>query len=407
MLRESATPGRRFQSLLAAVVLLAASAGLEAASVGPWEVNRLLSPPAMEWGARNGLTREVYYEGEPLGGRPTRVFAYYGRPAEGDGPFPAVLLVHGGGGRAFREWAEHWAGRGYVALAMDLSGNGPQGRLADGGPNQDDDTKFRPFTDTDVREMWTYHAVAAVLRGHGLLLAQPEVNPRQIGVTGISWGGYLACIVAGVDPFLAAAVPVYGCGFLHENSVWRESRFEKMPAELRDRWVRWFDPSQYLPDARGPILFLNGSNDFAYPLDSYRKSFELVRGNKTLSVVLNLPHGHIWTFPEVDAFVDAAMGRAEPFPRLEARPAPDGHLRARLSDARNPVQAWLYFSTDQGPWKHRRWQSASARRRGTTVEAKLPVERPIVTFLAIQDGRGLRVSAPHVELPAPTADGEP
>jgi len=29
-------------------------------------------------------------------------------------------------------------------------------------------------------------------------------------VTGISWGGYLTCIVAGIDDRLKAAVPVYG-----------------------------------------------------------------------------------------------------------------------------------------------------------------------------------------------------
>src|SRR5205807_6544304 len=118
-----------------------------------------------EWGADVGKAREVYYPGEPYKGKPTRVFAYYAKPT-GDGPFPAVVLVHGGGGKAFREWAEHWAGRGYCALAMDLAGKGPKGRLPDGGPDQSDDVKFRDFGDRDVRDRWTYHAVAAVLRGH-------------------------------------------------------------------------------------------------------------------------------------------------------------------------------------------------------------------------------------------------
>ena len=70
------------------------------------------------------------------------------------------------------------------------------------------------------QRLWTYHAVAAVIRGHSLLLAQKEVDPQRIGLTGISWGGYLTCIVAGLDDRLKVAVPVYGCGFLHENSCW-------------------------------------------------------------------------------------------------------------------------------------------------------------------------------------------
>jgi hypothetical protein len=54
-----------------------------------------------DWGKDLGTAREVYYPGEPYRGKPTRVFAYYAKPTTGTGPFPAVLLVHGGGGKAF------------------------------------------------------------------------------------------------------------------------------------------------------------------------------------------------------------------------------------------------------------------------------------------------------------------
>ena len=82
-----------------------------------------------------------------------------------------MLLVHGGGGKAFREWAGHRAQRGYLALAIDPSGNGPAGPLPDDPPDQADTTKFRDFGENEVRDMWTYHAVAAVLRGHAASLA--------------------------------------------------------------------------------------------------------------------------------------------------------------------------------------------------------------------------------------------
>ena len=49
-----------------------------------------------------------------------------------------------------------------------------------------------------IQDMWSYHAVAAVVRGHSLLRSLPNVDAERIGVTGISWGGYLTCIVAGV-----------------------------------------------------------------------------------------------------------------------------------------------------------------------------------------------------------------
>ncbi|MFN9040263.1 MAG: alpha/beta hydrolase family protein, partial [Planctomyces sp.] len=104
----------------------------------------------------------------------------------------------------------------------------------------------RPFADSEAREIWSYHAVAAVIRGHSLLAAQPDVDANRIGITGISWGGYLTCLAASLDDRLKVAVPVYGCGFLADNSVWTQPRFNPMTPDLRQRWVRNFDPSSYL-----------------------------------------------------------------------------------------------------------------------------------------------------------------
>ncbi len=205
----------RLSRPFAALVFLACTLLVgAAANTGPWDLPALKKVPTASWGATTGLVQEVFYEGEPFQGKPTRVFAYVGRPAEGTGPFPAMVLVHGGGGKAFPDWATHWAKRGYVAIAMDTAGCGPAGRLPDGGPDQSDPTKFRNFSESEAREMWTYHAVAAAIRGHSLLASLPEVDKKRIGVTGISWGGYLTCIIASLDDRLKVAVPVYGCGFL-------------------------------------------------------------------------------------------------------------------------------------------------------------------------------------------------
>jgi dienelactone hydrolase len=364
-------------------------------ATGPWDVKALKAVEVKpEWGETVGKSREVYYPGEPLAGKPTRVFAYYSKPA-GDGPFPAVLLVHGGGGKAFQAWAEHWSARGYCALAMDLAGNGPRGRLPDGGPDQSDDIKFRDFTDKDVRDMWTYHAVAAVLRGHNLLASFPEVDRNRIAVTGISWGGYLTCIIAGLDDRLKAAVPVYGCGFLHENSVWKESRFDRVPAAQRERWVNAFDPSRYLPGVKCPILFLNGTNDFAYPLDSYKKCYDLVKAPHTLAVRVRLPHGHIWTFGEPDAFIDSRLKGGEPLPVLGDMTRAGGTVSAPVTLKGKPKAAQLHYAEAVGPWQKRTWKSLPAEISDGRVTAKLPAERPLVYFLAVTDDRGLEVSTPH------------
>src|SRR5262249_50279816 len=150
----------------------------------------------------------------------------------------------------------------------------------------------------------SYHAVAAVIRGVSLVSNLPEVDASRVGVTGISWGGYLTCIVAGLDDRLAVAGPVYRRGFIPVHSP-RDGPFARMKEEQRKRWVANFEPSRYLARAKMPMLFVNGTNDFAYPLDSYQKSYRLVT-DRTQCVTVRMPHGHKqgWTPVEIGLFVD-------------------------------------------------------------------------------------------------------
>lgn len=412
----------------AAIVLFVALIGPAAGadrSTGPWDVEALKAPPAATWGETKDGVREVLYGNAPLAGKPTRVFAYYARPdeAKGPGPFPAMVLLHGGGGKAFAEWARLWASRGYVALAMDLSGRGPDGkRLPDGGPDQDDGTKFRDFAPGDAKEMWTYHAVAAAVRGHSLLASRPEVDRDRIGVTGISWGGYLTCIVAGVDDRFKVAVPVYGCGFLDEDSAegWM-ARFKAMGPEKARRWSDLFDPSRYLPGVTCFILFVNGTNDFAYPLGSYRKSYRLVtKAPRFLCVTVNMPHGHQqgWAPPEIGRFVDFRIGPGSPPKRIgdQAIVVIDGLtfdplLPVRIDDPTvwgRSIEAVassrissprLHYTTDTGAWQKRKWTTVDARVEGTTLKAALPEARPVSAFFTAKDQDGGVASSPHRTVP--------
>jgi dienelactone hydrolase len=382
----------------------AALIAAEPRSPQPWDVERIMAVPVeAEFGESNGVVTPVRYRTEDYQERECWVFAYYGRP-QGAGPFPAMLLVHGGGGKAFAEWAELWAKRGYVALAMDLAGNGADGqRLADGGPPQDDGAKFRAFEDGGVKDMWTYQAVAAILRGHALLASRPEVDKERIGATGISWGGYLTCIVAGIDHHLKVAVPVYGCGYLHENSAWQENGiFDSMAAANRARWLANFDPSAHLPGVACPILFVNGTNDFAYPLDSYQKSYRLVTAPRNLCVTVNMPHGHPqgWAPPEIGAFVDGVLNGGTPLAVLSAPKVQGDALSATYAAHSTIAKAELHYSTDRGRWQDRKWTSVSAAidEQAKTLRGKLPPERPLVAFLTVTDAHGLTTSSEHVAL---------
>jgi hypothetical protein len=243
--------------------------------------------------------------------------------------------------------------------------------------------------------MWTYHAVANVIRGHSLLASLPDVDPARIAVTGISWGGYLTCIVAGLDHRFKAAVPVYGCGFLGDNSVWKDGSLARMKPEARELWLKTFDPSAYLPGTRCPILFLNGTHDFAYPLDSYQKSYRLVQPElRHVSIVTNLPHGHIWTFHEVDQFIDRTLQK-RPFPKVAALKLDGQTLTATCTVPLS--SAALNYTTNTGPWQKREWTAVPTTISGRTIQAQLPTVTPLIYFISANTVENLRISSEWAE----------
>jgi hypothetical protein len=146
------------------------------------------------------------------------------------------------------------------------------------------------------------------------------------------------------------------------------------------------------------MLFMAGTCDFAYPLDSYRKSYSLVKAPVTVCVKINRPHGHIWTFPEVDAFIDSHLKKGEPLLRVGSMKIEGGMASAEVSGQATVDKAQLDYTADSGPWDKRVWKSLPAEISGSTVKASLPAERPLVCYFQVADQRGLAVSNPHVEL---------
>ncbi|NOX99186.1 MAG: prolyl oligopeptidase family serine peptidase [Verrucomicrobia bacterium] len=373
-------------------------------NTGPWDLTDLSKAPTVEWIDQSEPIRSLYYSGENYQGKKTRVFAYYGIPegASADNKKPAMVLVHGGGGAAFKEWVEIWVKRGYVAIAMDLAGKG-EGRkvLPDGGPDQTHKEKFTDLAG-GVKTAWTYHAVANILRAVSLLQNQPEVDPEKIGMTGISWGGYLTSLASGLDPRLKVTVPVYGCGFLHENSTWLKG-FEALGPKLAAQWVKNFDPSSYLQQAQMPMLFVNGANDFAYPLDSYQKTYQAVKGPRTLCVTVRMPHGHSpgWAPREIGLFVDSVLINGKTLIKIGEVSRNEKQVAVNFQSEMPIKSAALHYTTDTGPWKDRLWKSADAAVKDNSASATLPALKDVTWFFTITDERGATVSSEHQTITHP------
>jgi dienelactone hydrolase len=317
-----------------------------------------------------------------------------------------MVLIHGGGGTAFAEWVRLWNKRGYAAIAMDTGGllpentaenqrwNPKKAHHPDGGP-----AGWGDFASVDQPpgEQWSYHAVAAAILGHSLLRSFPEVDKNRIGVTGISWGGYLTNIVTSLDPRFRFAAPVYGCGFLGEDSAWLKD-FEKLGPARAQRWLSLWDPSVYLPQAKRPMLWVNGTNDFAYPLSSWQKSYRLTKGPRTLAVRVRMKHSHPdGALPEeIFAFADSQLKRGPRMAKiLRATPA-----YAEYRSESPIVKAELNFTKDGGKWQERKWESVEARLDTKTRRVSYEIPPGVKAwYVNVFDARGLAVSSEHVELP--------
>ncbi|MBR9777838.1 MAG: prolyl oligopeptidase family serine peptidase [Cytophagales bacterium] len=297
--------------LLQGIVLAQSGLALPADLEGeiPWDLKTLSQAPDFEWLNQSDSVWSLTYTGEEYEGKITKVFAYYASPATfgaenvGSGDFPGIVLVHGGGGTAFQIWVKEWAIRGYAAIAMDLGGDQPlpseqqdnpwgskRTRMEAGGPNQDDVHKFYRLSE-GFNEQWQYHSVSNIIRAHSLIRSFDEVNPEQTAITGISWGGYLTNLVAGVDQRFVAAVPVYGCGFLQEGSAW-DKQFDSLGVTKTNRWVKLWNPSSYVGNASADMLFVNGTNDFAYFVENWQKTANLAK-NAQFTLIPEMKHSHL------------------------------------------------------------------------------------------------------------------
>lgn len=123
-------------------------------------------------------------------------------PANGTGPWPAVVIVHGSGpgdrdgtvgaAKPYRDLARGLAGRGIVVLRYDKRTRVQPMWFAN-----------RAFT---VHEEVVEDAVSAI----ALLRGQDEVDPRRVHVIGHSLGGHLAPRIAEADGSLASLIVMAG-----------------------------------------------------------------------------------------------------------------------------------------------------------------------------------------------------
>ncbi|MGO4292013.1 alpha/beta hydrolase family protein [Chitinophaga sp. RAB17] len=363
-----------------------------------WDVPAIYETPAYEV-ISSDSAMGILYKGLPYHDSTRQVFAYYATPGTVTGnksldhDLPGVVLVHGGGGAAFKEWAIMWAKKGYAAIAMDLRGNGPgKVHLQHGFVEPDNKTPYFTITPA-LSGQWMYQAVADVILAHNLLRSKPELDSNRIALTGISWGGIISSLLAGVDNRYQVVVPVYGCGYLFENSSMRRE-LDLLSAADRQTWIQQYDPSQYISKAVMPVLFVNGTNDGHFYLDSYKKTYEQVK-NRHLCVKVGLKHSHHagWDNEEIFCFINSYLNHTPPLALIKKSVVAKTGISARVQSATPLTGAFIHYTTDTTILlKDKVWQTAKAEMQGRYIKAPLPPAGTLIWFLSVTDQRGMRSS---------------
>lgn len=338
-------------------------------------------------------------------GAPTKVFAWLGIPENRQGKVPGVVLVHGGGGTAFKEWVRKWNDQGFAAISIAVEGQSDKRGPVDSqrtskwqrhawpGPARD-----RIYGDSalPLKDQWMYHAVADTILANSLLRSLPEVDAEKVGLMGISWGGVITSTVMGIDDRFAFAIPVYGCGNLSnaENQYGRALGNNKLYKQL-------WDPIHRLGSAKMPTLWLSWPQDKHFPLDCQAACYRAASGPQMVTLIPGLGHGHgpPWNRPESYAFAKAVTRIGEPWCQQMNTSQTGAEFRAMFSSTKLLENAVLVSTTDSGITGNRKWVESPATLtrtgRGWQVSARLPA-RATAWFVNVFSGK-LVVSSEYFE----------
>lgn len=187
---------------------------------------------------------------------------------ERDGSAPAVVIAHGGPSYqtfdAFNRTAIALASRGYVCIAPNVRGSTGYGRV------------FEKANHKDIGGGDLQDEVFATR----FLVATGYVDASKIGITGESYGGYMALMAVGRTPDVwAAAVDLYGItNWLteqqHEKPSLQQYDQSLLGDPVRDRKVyEAASPTTYFHAIRAPVLVLQGENDVRDPKEEAESAF--------------------------------------------------------------------------------------------------------------------------------------
>jgi dipeptidyl aminopeptidase/acylaminoacyl peptidase len=194
---------------------------------------------------------------------------------EGEGPFPVVVMVHGGPEAQFRPGflpsftplTQHLVSRGYAVAAPNVRGSTGYGKRYE----HLDDVRLRLDSVRDLAAL------------HDWLDARPRIDARRAVLYGRSYGGYMVLAGLAFQPERwAAGIEMVGISsfvtFLENTAPWRRAVREREYGSLeRDRdFLAEASPITHVDRIRAPLFIQHGANDPRVPLGETRQIHQVL-----------------------------------------------------------------------------------------------------------------------------------
>lgn len=177
---------------------------------------------------------------------------------DGEGPFAAILLMHGSSGSRLDmlPFAKDLVATGAVVLTISAPSARPQ-------PGSREWLTFSPQDREDQIQL-----MVDLRRAVDLLSQQEKVDPARIGYVGYSYGAAMGGLLAGIEPRIKAYGLMVGDGGLVNHFTDGDKPvggFETIAPSARKSWLEAMDPIEpiYFVGHAAPsaLFFQNAYND--------------------------------------------------------------------------------------------------------------------------------------------------
>lgn len=291
-------------------------------------------------------------------------FALMGFPSTPapEGGYPAVVLIHGGGGTAYPQYAKYWISKGYAVIAVDW-----YNQRSIVNPNPTETNVKRIPLDGGKRQDHVSN-VANIILAHTVLRSQKNVNPEKTAFVGLSWGSWYGAMVAAIDNRFKGGVEIY-CGDVKDTKEFINGRFHHA--------------------VKIPLYWVVSTNDQNMTVSSITKAFKKCPTTYNRSVVINLPHSHSgFYFDSCQRMVSHFVNGTANLPKLSDIKVKDGIASAEILDKGKGIQkAVLCYTDSKEKYHKRKWQQLAAEIKGNTVSAEIP-DGAHSYYLSVFDGNG-------------------